>query len=60
MAARDAFTDPAFLHDLADLKMRCRLAPRPIRPAKRCDTAFDARHERHEGWAMEPIGNVFA
>ena len=60
IAAREAFADPAFLHDLADLKERCRSASRPDQRKPCCDIAFDARHEREEGWALEPIGNVFS
>jgi hypothetical protein len=60
VAAQQAFADPAFQRDLADLKARCRSASRPKQPGTCCDIAFDTRHEREEGWAWEPIKNVFA
>lgn len=59
-ASRAALASPEFRQFLDELKARCEAAR--LRPDMRPETdiAFDSNMERAEGWAFEPIGNVFA
>lgn len=55
-----ALASAEFRQFLDELKARCeaaRLNP-VVRP--QTDIAFDTDRERAEGWAFEPVGNVFA
>jgi hypothetical protein len=60
-ASRAALASAEFRQALNELKARCeaaavnKFALRPL-----TDIAFDSDRERIEGWALEPIGNVFA
>jgi hypothetical protein len=60
-ASEAALASAEFRKALDDLKARCAAARRPYRPAGPVsDIEFDFEQERTEGWALEPIGNVFA
>lgn len=59
-ASRAAFSSPEFRQALDDVKARCTAARLPGKRRLATDIAFDCDRERDEGWAFEPIGNVFA
>lgn len=58
-ASRAAFASPEFRRALDELKARCARA-RALPPRRKTDTEFDTEMEREDGWAFEPIGNLFA
>lgn len=58
-ASSAAFASPEFRRALDELKVRCALA-RTTLPRRKADIQFDTDKEREEGWAFEPIGNLFA
>ncbi len=55
-----ALASPEFQRALAELKSRCAAARSAVCTRPQTDIDFDSDRERAEGWAFEPIGNVFA
>lgn len=59
-ASLAALASAEFRQVLDELKARCEAAPATAIRRPQADIAFDSDRERAEGWAFEPIGNVFA
>jgi hypothetical protein len=59
-ASRAALASAEFRQAIDDLKAQCEAARAGIIARALTDIAFDSDRERAEGWAFEPIGNVFA